>query len=325
MSATETRLRGKTRWSMACKCPRMAVYALRGEEPHEPSDRSRRLMARGRQLGEWMGRRFQQRYGADNVVLEKPVLWPNGGLPVGELHTDVFVKPERMAVEVKSTAQPESLIDSALTQLAGEVHFDPDADKGLLAIVDPNDLAEELLPFRLTDEKREQVEAIARQVVDAGTTGELPARVCEKPSDGLALFCPFIDTCFADWTPPLPETLDSNELRGLVYQAAGHKHTRDALQDRVEEADAAYRRDLERLAAHLEPGVDYQVGSISIRRTVVKGRTTYRIPAALKCGVVSEEQLAPFTKIGEPHERWTIEGNLTGFEPDDEYDDSIPF
>jgi hypothetical protein len=312
---------------MACKCPRMASYALRGTEPHEPSDRTRRLFARGRQLGEWMGQRFQHKYGADNVILEKPVLWPaNGDLPLGELHTDIYVKPERMAVEVKSSAQPESLIDSALMQLAGEVHFDPDADKGLLAIVDPNDLDELLMPFTLTDKWRDKVEDVAAQVAAAGTTGELPDRVCAKPSDGHSRFCPFIDVCFEGWQPPPPATLETNDLRLLVYAVAGRKQTRDALQDRADEADAAYRRDLERLAEHVEPGVDYQVGSISVRRSVVKGRTTYRIPAALKCGVVTEEQLAPFTKIGEPHDRWSIEGNLTGIEqPDDELNDDIPF
>jgi hypothetical protein len=324
MSATETRLKGRTRWSMACRCPRMASYALRGTEPQEPTDRQRRIMARGRMIGEWMAGRFMKKYGIDNVIAEKPVLWPaNGDLPVGELHTDIFVAPERMAVEVKSTTDPNSLRDSALTQLAGEVHFDPDADKGLLVIVDPIDLEEELTPFRLTDDTRDEVEAIARQVVEAGTTGELPARVCEKPSDGFARHCPFIDVCFADWEPPFPTPVDDEEVRGLVYQAAGHKHSRDTLQERVDEADAAYRRDLARLAERIEPG-DYQIGTFKVRRTEVKGRTTYRIPAAIKAGIVSQELLAPFVRIGEPHDRWSIEGTFTGLEPDD-YDDSIPF
>ena len=288
------RLRGRTRWSMACRCPRMASYALRGTEPEEAPDRQRRLMARGKQIGRWMGERFAAKYGADQVILEKPVLWPNDGVPAGELHTDIFVIPERLAVEVKSSAHPDALIDSALLQLAGEVHFDPDADKGLLAIVDPNDLSEELLPFKLTAEWVERVEDTARQVVQAGVAGELPARVCAQPSDGIGRFCPFIDTCFADWEPPVTMVSDP-KLRVAAVRAYEAKQVRNARRDEADQADEEYRARLEDLVdAGIDAGVDYQIGALKVRRTVVRGRVTYRVPAAIKCGAVSEEVLAPF-------------------------------
>lgn len=187
----------------------MGAYGLLGVDPAEPSERSQGLMRRGRMLGAERYERYALKYGADQVVPEKPVSWP-----AGVLHPDVFLIPEKLTVEVKSSASPSSIIEDAIVQCAGQVYWDPDSEHGLVEVVSPIDLMViEQIPVILNDEWVERLEKIAADVVRAGMTqgAELPDRVCRKPSDGFGRFCPFIDHCFDGWEPPGLEQLAADE------------------------------------------------------------------------------------------------------------------
>jgi hypothetical protein len=192
VSATETRLRGRTRWSAASKCSRWAALGLLGAEPSEPTPRQQRLWRRGRQLGADRAQQLEERFGAENVIREKAVPWPTKGLPLGELHVDAFVIPEKMAIEVKSSTSPTSILESAITQLAGEMHFDPEAENGALMVVDPSGWNEDILvPVLLTNELVERVEGIAADVAGAAKGGALPDCVCASPGACRMMGCPF--------------------------------------------------------------------------------------------------------------------------------------
>lgn len=312
----DIRLRGRTRWSSAAKCPRQCAYGLLGATPAEPDERTKRLWRRGRQLGADLANDFAAKYGEENVVREKAVPWPDNGLPLGELHTDVWVRTEKLAVEVKSSTSPASILDDAITQLGGEIRWDEEAEVGCLAIVDPTGWREpELLPVFLTDELTERVENIAAQVVTAAKGGPLPERVCKNPSEGRGKFCAFIDVCFADWQAP-----DPLDLSGDVAQlAVDLKQAQD--EERVAKQAAAEKETRRKeLAAQLSewnllPGMDYLGEGVKLRRTKVDDSPRFSYSKASKAGVFSqplwtpehEALIAPFVSLSGGHDRWKVE------------------
>ncbi|MGC8489986.1 MAG: hypothetical protein ACP5QO_17445, partial [Clostridia bacterium] len=52
-------------------------------------------------------------------------------------------------------------------------------------------------------------------------------------------------------------------------------------------------------------------GPFRLRRTVVPGRVTYDVRAAVNAGVVTEADLAPFQKTGGSYTRWTVSQKKT--------------
>lgn len=311
----DIRLRGRTRWSAAAKCPRMCAYGLLGADPAEPDERTKRLWRRGRQLGADLANDFAAKYGEENVVREKAVPWPDNGLPLGELHTDLFVKPEKMAVEVKSATSPASILDDAITQLGGEIRYDEEAEVGCLAIVDPTGWRDvELLPVFLTDELQERVENIAAQVVTAANGGPLPGRVCERPSDGRGKFCPFVDICFADWQAPDPLDL-SSEIAQLAVDYKQVQEEEAAAKKAAAAVEARRKAIGEQLAGwELGSGCDYAGHGVVLRRTHVGDSPRFSYSKAEKAGVFSsplwtpqhDALIEPFVSRSGAHDRWTV-------------------
>lgn len=313
--ADDIRLRGRTRWSSAAKCPRMCAFGLLGADPAEPDERTKRLWRRGRQLGADVANDFAAKYGEDNVIREKAVPWPDNGLPLGELHTDVFVKPEKMAVEVKSSTSPASILDDAITQLGGEIRYDDEAEVGCLAIVDPTGWRDvELLPVFLTDELTERVEGIADQVVTAANGGPLPERVCKHPSEGKGKFCPFIDVCFADWQAPDPLDL-SGDIAQLAVDYKQAQEDEQAAKKTVAEAEKRRKEIGAQLSEwSLIPGMDYVGGGVKVKRTHVADSPRFSYSKASKAGVFSspiwtpehDALIQPFVTLSGGHDRWSV-------------------
>ncbi|HEY8723469.1 MAG TPA: hypothetical protein VIL92_06370 [Gaiellaceae bacterium] len=310
-STVDTRLKGRTRWSMAVRCPRMAGYALLGEEPAPENEETLLFFERGKMDEDWfITHILEPKFGADNIIRQKPVQWPATGLPVGELHGDAFVTTEGMPWEVKSRAAGEPA-DFDFIQLAGAAHFDPEAtqDAGVLAIIDRN-LKREYIPVVLTDDLVEQVEDIAAQVVSCARTGELPSRVCQKPADGRARMCPFVGTCFADWTPPDPLDL-SGDVAVLALDAM-HKQSRkrEATQE-LEQADAEYKAAVALIDPYeLEAGRDYVGAGVKVKRTAFPDSERFSLSKARKSGVwtpADDERFGPFVGLSGAHNRWAIE------------------
>ena len=122
MSEVADRLRGAVRWSMASRCARQASYGLLGVEPTPFTARESGRMARGRDAGHYFARQMAAKHGEENVIFEMGVPWPAPpALPVGELHIDVGLISERIAIEAKSSIYVDSMYDAAVIQLAGAV------------------------------------------------------------------------------------------------------------------------------------------------------------------------------------------------------------
>lgn len=313
-----TDFEARSRWSLSARCARAGAYALRGTEPGEPSDEMLGYWARGKQIGAWMVERFVAQYGAENIVAEKAVPWP-----AGILHTDIFVKPERLAVEVKSMSDP-AVTDDHVMQLAGEVHFDPDAERGALVLVDPSSLRTRTVPVTLTEELVERVEAIADQVARAADPrAPLPERVCSRPSDAIGKGCPFAATCFADWERPDPIEIEGDVARlanVLVAEDAAVKRAKVLLARREERREGT-RAALRQL---IEPATEYvtAAGELAVAITRVKGRVSFSLTEAVKAGVWTpddDERFAPFVKESAGYDRFNVkpvyvadEGDLAG-------------
>jgi hypothetical protein len=330
VSATETRLRGRTRWSAASKCARWAALGLLGAEPAEPTQRQQRLWRRGRQLGDDRAQQLRDRYGAENVIREKAVSWPTKGLPLGELHTDAFVIPESLAIEVKSSTSPTSILESAITQLAGEMHFDPEAKNGALMVVDPTGWNDDILvPVVLTDDLVARVEQIAADVAGAAKGGALPDCVCASPGACRMMGCPFTEEAWKDWTAPDPKQLDG-EAAQLVRDLYYAKQQKDEHKATLAESDTKFREICTRLLElGIDAGCDYNVGPLRLRRTRVNGRETFSLTTARKAGILDESLLTllePFIRVGDPHDRWYIDrvGDGALEVPAEDYGD-VPF
>lgn len=310
MTATADRLRGRIRWSAAARCPRWAACGLLGYDPMEPTEYMQRVWRRGKQLGEMMAEDFEHEYGRENVIREKAIAWPNSKLPLGELHTDIFVTPLSRAIEVKSSHSPDSLIDDALTQLAGEIHWDPDAQDGVLALVDPIDLEKTILPFVLTPEAVQTVEEIAAMVASAGHTGILPP--CSRPTPGACrgAWCPFTEQAWEGWEPPAAEKLDG-EAETLATEAFQVLRLKRAHTKAAEAAGETFKEIAARLFdLGVEPGREYLSGPLRLLASPVRGRKTFQLSRAEKLNQWTPEddaRFGDFITIGEGHVRWTIE------------------
>lgn len=329
MSATDTRLKGRTRWSAASKCARWAALGLLGADPAEPSARTQRLWRRGRQLGADRADMLADKYGAENVIREKAVPWPANGLPLGELHVDAFVIPEALSVEIKSSTSPASILDSAITQLGGEMHFDPDSENGALMIVDPSGWQDDdLIPVMLTTDLIARVEQIAVDVASAAKGGPLPDCACSSPGACRSLGCPFTDTAWEGWEPPNPIALDG-ETAALVTELYRAKQARATLKGVYDEGDQLYKEICVRLAeTGIESAVDYFAGPLKLRRTTINGRETFSLSTARKAGVLDEKtltMLGPFIKIGDPHDRWNVDRIGDEPLPAEDFGDDVPF
>lgn len=284
---------------------------LLGHEPDEPTEETKLLWGRGKLDETWVVERLLvPEFGFDNIIRQKAVEWPraNGSLPIGELHGDAFVVSEGMPVEIKSRADGEP-IDSDFTQLAGAIHFDPDAgDVGTLIVVDRN-LGRQMIPVKLTPERVEEVETIAHDVVEAGKTGELPARVCSHPGEGIGRFCPFIAQCFAGWVAPAPQEVatDQAELLAAAFRLQEQIRVTKApvgpLEDELKTIKAALT-DLPVAA-----GVELRGGGVLAKRADIADRESMSLTEARKAGIFTpadEVRFGPFIKQVGGHSRWTL-------------------
>jgi hypothetical protein len=330
MSETADRLRGATRWSMASRCARQASYGLLGVDPVPPTQRESGRMARGRDAGRHFARQMEAKHGAENVVFEMGVPWPAPpALPVGELHIDVGLLSDRIAIEAKNSIYVDSMYDAAVIQVAGAVHFGAEHfDSGLVVFMDRDYQITHEFPVFLNDELVEKVEAIAAAVIAVGKEGTkaLPERVCGKPADGRGRFCPFIEHCFTGWAaPPAQDRADLSQ-----FASEGWLIQRDlkAAKGNVGELQERWDEWKEKMSeVEIPPGVEIFAGPIKIKRIDVKARETFSKAKATTAGVwtaLDDERFGAFVKIGEPSVRFELYRTEAG-DLDIDYGEEAPF
>ena len=261
----------------------------------------------------------------DSVIVEQAhVSWAHG-----IIHADFYVEQERLLVEHKSRTVVK-VHDADILQVAGAVHFHPEAERGEVWVTHPVNPRNNLrVPVALTDELRERIVAIEKLISRRHV--QQPPRICSHPSDARKHFCRLSAPCFADWTAP-----DANELDEAGQRLAHELYSirrrlkvttpffRVELQERRDEIQEELRGRLE------ENGADYAIpfpngSSIRVRLTTSEPKVTYDIPTAIKVGAIPKATLEPFTETGKARETWTVDGtdDVPPFAPD--YGPDIPF
>ena len=310
---------GEARASEWALCPRCCACRVAGLEPAEPTDRQMRYMRRGQLFELYVAEQFKERYGAENVETQREIRWPLG---VG--HADIYLRPEKLLVEVFSTTGGN--FDRKIKQVKLYLYFDPEAEQAAVYVVDPSTLErEDVFPVQLTDTDRGEIELELHALLAVKNAGEmrketvfadallshtgfgsLPPCVFDRPTECYFAGCAFTDAAWANWQdqftflsddgllPLVTDLVDANErLRGAEREVASYREAANAHKDALARAG-------------LESGRDYLIGPFKVRRTVVGPRHTFSLATARKAGFELPEHLQPFVKVGEGHERITI-------------------
>lgn len=239
---TTTAQRPLLRWSSTRDCGRKAIFEATGAPARERTDKELRILFRGKRIGRDYGevlslkqntrddhRKFIRArnrseesgggyYGAGKVWCEKKIVWPLG---VG--HADIWLPQTGTLVEVLSSAHASAEnVHSKKLQLAGYMEHDSEARAGVVVVLDPNDMDETRhIVSRHDDQYAElvaEMHARIRQVQHWDASGELPARVCSKPSDARGHFCVFAEHCFEGWTAPERPKVETQAVVSLARQ-----------------------------------------------------------------------------------------------------------
>lgn len=305
--ATRAPLPSPLRWSSARDCARKAVLET-GPADRELYDREQRILWRGRDVGETYGRWLKAKFGANAVWREVKVPWEFG---IG--HMDIFLRPTRTAIEVLSSARAsDSMLHSKRVQLALYMDRYKSARNGCLVVLDPADLSEERWMIgKDTSVYRELLEEVEERIASLRRwreTGELPDRVCSKPSDAQGHFCRHADTCFAGWEPdPLP-AVDRPEVVQAADRVATLKFAEAQLKGAYAEAKQVRMGAQLELAALLE-GQPREVlaGPFRIKRTDVNPKPKLDWKRAEGAGALNLELLAEFMEPSTPYTKWAVE------------------
>lgn len=306
-------------------CPRKAVYEATDAPAREPSDREQRIRWRGKRIGEDYADLLAAKYGEHAVERERKVVWPLG---VG--HEDAFLKATKTVVEVLSSAHAsEQMVHGKLLQLTGYIEHDPAAENGVLVIVSPTDFSEERIVVNPnTTAYKALVEEMLDRVAEVlawRDTGELPVRVCAKPSEAKGRFCLHADHCFGeDWQPPPLEQVAADETTVLAvteYDRLKRAET-DARNTLKAAEDARKEQQAVLEALELPAGRDVQVGAFKVRRTFTERAPSFDWKKAELAGVFDPELFGEYMRPGAAYSTFRVERvDHAG----DEYGDGIPW
>lgn len=322
---TELRQLSGVRLSQLARCPRACALQGLGVEPEPPTERMRRYWTRG-QMFAWYGwRQLCEQYGEDAIEREREVPWPLG---VG--HIDLYVRPERLIVEVKSSTSPASVIDAAMRQARLQLRFDPEAEHAAIYVIDPSDLdREDFLPVKLRDQDVEEIDRLVEEVGRAIEGGDLPACTASDPTSCRYSGCGFTEAAWAGWMAPPAPSLDDPELVAAALDWYRQREYRRELETGVASAKLVETELRDRLLElGLPEGESVLGGKLRVKRTKITGRVTARIAEARKAGVWTDaldELLGDYVRVSEPSERLTAT-LLSGAElPPAEFGDEVPF
>lgn len=296
-----TALRG-ARLSTLARCVRQCAYtALDAPRDEAPMDMTT-YFARGHLFNHYVGQQLRAKHGKDAVRSEVDIPWPLG---VG--HADHVVNG-MLAVEVVSTVTPSPhTFGFKARQLKSYMHFGGYSD-GAVYVIDPSSLKrEDVLPIKLTDEDREEIDMNTKLVgvaVDLGRAMEtnsptfLP-RVCRKPSDARGYLCQYASTCFADWEAPPATVNDTEDARRAALDLYQAKQRERNLNAQLKVAEANKQKAAAELGELLPAGEFVTVGPFQVRIRGPYTRTTIK-KELRDSGLLSPDLLDPYVSESDP-------------------------
>lgn len=310
------------RASEAARCYRMAAYRALGAPALERDDpQTEEYFYRGRVFEEIEVRRLEAKYGRENVLRQVEVNWGMGEPG----HADAFVIPERALVEIKSTTTPTfsvPMVDMAIAQLRLYLRFFPEADHGLLELVDPNRLRPaDVIVVRNTDEDVAAIDAAVDELRAAISGGALPARVCSRPSQARGRFCSFAATCFEGWEPEPPGEISDPDVVDAVADLLRLRLEMEPLKRQLALLEPEEKLARETVVQLVDEG-NTKVGPYLVTRKHVKRAPTFQPKLAIAAGFPMQT-LEEFFKPGAEYD--TIRLGRADEPVDVDYGDEAPF
>lgn len=270
---TATALTG-LRWSSARDCERKAAGETLDVQPREFTDRERRILWRGKRVEDDWADWLQREHPDWTIERQREIVWP-----LGTGHVDIYAVEPSLFFEVLSSASASAgMVESKLVQLVGYMEHDEAATGGVVVVVNPGDFSEERHPVaRGTRTYQELAGEVHRRIETLAVwreTGQLPGRVCRRPSDSIGHFCRISQWCFQGWEPPSLDEIDRPEIAEWASRW-------NAAKAQEREASSALR-DLETVRKEIEGELDdlgvpvgeWQAGPWQIRRTHVQRKPT---------------------------------------------------
>lgn len=302
------------RASELSRCPRMAAGRGIGWTHDAYDEQTRRYFARGHLYTEYVARQLRAKHGAMNVLSEVEVEWP-----LGTGHADLYIVPERLLVEVKSTVTPTTsspMFEMAVEQLRIYLRFHPDAEQGALYLINPSDLSrEDVFRVELTDEDRKRIDAAVHSVQLAlHHDDDLPARICEKPSQARGRLCPFAGPCFEGWEEPEAEEITSPDALAAASELAAIKADERTHREALKALEESRRETQDRLGQFVPVG-DSVVGGFAVKR-IHKTRAPQFSEKAAQAAGFPVEALAEFMVGGSEWDEYRIKRAATAGDVD---------
>lgn len=257
-------------------------------------------------------------------IVERKVPWLAG---VG--HVDVYATATNTVIEVLSSRYATQAHSKLLQAIGYAANIDG-CKAVCLVIVDPSDLSEERVVVTEGSEEWERLLGECHQRIDEirvwTETGEMPRRVCSKPSEARGHWCRYSTTCFEGWEPEPLAALDDPEVQRLATDLAHVKAKRKtgAAVDRV--LEKSQREIQSRLADLVDPGTRGIAGTVKLERSS-RTRASFKLALAKEDSRLPAELLEEFTEVSD-YDVWTADlldgaGQLAPA-PDD-YGDEAPF
>jgi len=207
------------------------------------------------------------------------------------------------------------------------VHWHPEVENGAVVFLDRDYQETDMFPVVLTDTLVEEIEDIAAKVVRAGQTGELPERICGRPSDGRGHLCPLIDKCFEGWEAPKIPEAEGELIAPLATDAYLAKQRYDAANSEKNAAEAEWKEKRDALIEAGCPEGESLVPGLVVKRTVVADRQTFSMAKARTAGLwtsMHDEMFHPFISFGGGHSRFDFR-RVDGEELEHDFGEEAPF
>lgn len=320
------------RLSEAGSCGRKQTLRALGYVPTPPNARQLSIFETGHRVEDQVARLWQKRY-PRRVKRQITVKSPFG---VG--HVDIWVAPIHHLVECKTTTEkqiPRLPLASHIDQVTLYLHYWGHAHRATAEIAYVIKETGEIRTYPVTYNRLRARELIVRlmEVQAAITLMQQPLEIPDEyqatqfpcawyTPPGLER-CGFWQYCWGQQmtteqdkqnvvavAPPLaPDVEEYAQIRqqrqALDAQAA-------LLKVRQGQLEAGFGQILEERQAQALRAQD-----ITLKRTMVAGRVSTDLAAALDAGVLTPDATAPYQKQGEPWAKWTVRQPKKGKKPAD--------
>lgn len=317
-----------TRLSELARCPRQCALRACGCEPEPIDPEWERFFARGQLFEEYVARQYAALHGRDEIIRQLVVRWP-----LGHGHADMYIKPRREIVEVKSSTVPDGAIfDIAVKQVKMYRYFFTPAKRAGVYLVNPSSLRrEDFIPVKVTPSDVDEIEALVAMVQTAIDTDgeELPPCAAENPAQCRRLGCAFTSKAWEGWQRPV-ETINDEQATQLARSLYELKRDTRKFKAEAAEREQGYKNVQTQLAEiGIEPGKNYHLGPYKLRRIVTAESESFSLAKARKTGHwnhADDERFHDFIGVRNGSERWTVDLVTSDDAPTGEdFGDEAPF